>query len=186
MATSVRPTDVSGLLQTLGAAARFRTFIAAVAAAGLTQELSRGDTTVFAPSDWAFERLPSGVLREMFGSPERLRALLEGHIVAGVYPERDLIPFTRLSTAAGTVLRLTIGETDREILVDGIGIVTTDILTADGVVHELDGVVGISAHNAPADAPSGRNGRWRTIQESPVDVAEGLGPRHQPEPALPE
>ncbi len=134
--------DLGGLLQTLGATGRFRTFIAAVAAAGLTRELSRGGITVFAPSDWAFDRLPVTTLQRFFDSPERLRQVLAGHVVAGEYPERDLIPFTRLSTAAGTELQLSVGETDGEVLVNGIGIVTTDILTAGGVVHELDGVVG--------------------------------------------
>ncbi len=147
MTTSLlRPTrlasDLGGLLQTLGATGRFRTFIAAVAAAGLTRELSRGGITVFAPSDWAFDRLPVTTLQQFFDSPERLRHVLASHMVAGVYPERDLIPFTRLSTAAGTELQLSVGETDGDVLVNGIGIVTTDILTAGGVVHELDGVVG--------------------------------------------
>lgn len=137
-----RPADLAGLLQTLSATGRFRLFLAAVAAAGLSRELSRGNLTIFAPSDWAFERLPAGAVRDLFSSRERLRAVLEGHIVAGVYPERDLIPFTRLATAAGTELQLSVGHSDRDILVEGLAIVTTDILTADGVVHELDGVIG--------------------------------------------
>lgn len=135
-------TDLRGLLQTLGATGRFRTFIAAVAAAGLTRELSGGGITVFAPSDHAFDRLPVATRKQLFGSPERLRHLLASHLVAGEYPERDLIPFTRLSTAAGTDLLLSVGEHDGDIRVDGLGIVTTDILTAGGVVHELDGVLG--------------------------------------------
>ena len=144
MPTTLAPpaTDLAGMLQTLMAADRFRTFIAAVAAAGVSRDLSRGGLTVFAPSDYAFERLPVETLTDLFTDPDRLRVFLAAHIVRGEYAERDLIPFTRLPTLAGTELSLSVGRDDREILVDGVGIVTTDIVTSGGVVHELDGVLG--------------------------------------------
>ncbi len=135
-------TDLAGMLQTLMAADRFRTFIAAVAAAGVSRELSRGGLTVFAPSDYAFERLPVETLTSLFTDRDRLRVFLAAHVVRGEYAERDLIPFTRLPTLAGGEVTLTVGRDDREILVDGVGIVTTDIVTSGGVVHELDGVLG--------------------------------------------
>ena len=135
-------TDLAGMLQTLMAANRFRTFIAAVAAAGMSRDLSRGGLTVFAPSDYAFERLPVETLTTLFTDRDRLRVFLAAHVVRGEYAERDLIPFTRLPTLAGSELTLSIGRDDREILVDGVGIVTTDIVTSGGVVHELDGVLG--------------------------------------------
>lgn len=135
-------TDLAGMLQTLMAADRFRTFIAAVAAAGVSRDLSRGGLTVFAPSDYAFERLPVETLTTLFTDRDRLRVFLAAHVVRGEYAERDLIPFTRLPTLAGSELTLSIGRDDREILVDGVGIVTTDIVTSGGVVHELDGVLG--------------------------------------------
>lgn len=144
MPTTLAPpaTHVAGMLQTLMAADRFRTFIAAVAAAGVSRDLSRGGLTVFAPSDYAFERLPVETLTSLFTDRDRLRAFLAAHIVQGEYAERDLIPFTRLPTLAGNALTLSVGRDDREILVDGVGIVTTDIVTSGGVVHELDGVLG--------------------------------------------
>lgn len=144
MPTTLAPpaTDLAGMLQTLMAADRFRTFIAAVAAAGVSRDLSRGGLTVFAPSDYAFERLPVETLTTLFTDPDRLRVFLAAHIVRGEYAERDLIPFTRLPTLAGSELTLSVGRDDREILVDGVGIVTTDIVTSGGVVHELDGVLG--------------------------------------------
>lgn len=144
MPTTLAPpaAHVAGMLQTLMAADRFRTFIAAVAAAGMSRDLSRGGLTVFAPSDYAFERLPVETLTTLFSDRDRLRVFLAAHVVRGEYAERDLIPFTRLPTLAGSELTLSIGRDDREILVDGIGIVTTDIVTSGGVVHELDGLLG--------------------------------------------
>jgi uncharacterized surface protein with fasciclin (FAS1) repeats len=140
--TTLAAGRIPGLLQTLASTDRFRSFIAAVAAAGMTEELSRGGLTVFAPGDWAFEQLPPSVADSLVGDRNRLRALVAGHVVEGEYRERDLIPFTRLPTLCGTELHLTVGEYPSDIRLDGRGIITTDILTAGGVVHELDGVVG--------------------------------------------
>src|SRR5690606_29324688 len=112
MPTTLAPpaTHVAGMLQTLMAADRFRTFIAAVAAAGVSRDLSRGGLTVFAPSDYAFERLPVETLTGLFTDRDRLRAFLAAHIVRGEYAERDLIPFTRLPTLAGNALTLSVGR----------------------------------------------------------------------------
>ncbi len=136
-----RPASEYGILETLAATDRFRHFIAAVAAAGMTRELARGNLTVFAPSDLAFERLPATERLALDQGGEPLRRLLRGHLVEGRYYERDLIPFTRLPTPAGTELHFLVGVSDGDIRVEGLGIVTTDILSLGGVVHEVDGVI---------------------------------------------
>jgi uncharacterized surface protein with fasciclin (FAS1) repeats len=144
MTTGIRPlrraTDLAGLLPTLTGTDRFRTVLRAIELSGLKDELTRGDVTLFAPSDYAFERLPDGMLARLFERPERVRALLERHLVAGQYHERDLIPFTRLPTRAGSELWITFSD-DRDVLVDGVPVLTTDILAANGVAHELEGVL---------------------------------------------
>jgi len=128
-----------GILETLAATDRFRTFIAAVAAARMTVDLADGDLTIFVPSDRAFEQLPAEQRVKLLEDPRRLRGLLRGHMVQGLYRERHLIPFTRLPNMAGGMIALS--ERDGDVLANGIGIVTTDILSAGGVVHELDGVM---------------------------------------------
>ncbi len=128
-----------GILETLAATDRFRTFIAAVDAAGLKADIAEGDLTIFVPSDRAFDALPVERQLELFAAPGRLRRLLGTHMVRGQYRERDLIPFTRLPGMAGNMI--SISEVDGEVLVNGVGIVTTDIVSLGGVVHELDGVM---------------------------------------------
>ena len=132
--------DLSGLLQTLAATDRFRTLLRAITRSGMTAELCGGEVTLFAPNDHAFERLPGWALRTLLRRPDRLRALLQQHLVSGRYYERDLIPFTRLPSRAGTDLQLTL-QNSRDTLVNGVVVLTPDILVADGVVHELDGVM---------------------------------------------
>jgi uncharacterized surface protein with fasciclin (FAS1) repeats len=128
------------LLDTMAAAGRFTTIIAALETAGMSRGLRlQGPFTLFAPSDWAFEKLPRGVLAGLLREPRHLERLLQGHLVAGTYHERDLIPFTRLRSLAGRDLHLALVEGD--VLVNGITVVTTDIEAGNGVVHEVDGVV---------------------------------------------
>jgi len=132
-------TREQGILDTLAATDRFRTFIAAVGAVRMTADLAQGGLTIFVPSDRAFEQLPAEQRVKLLEDPRRLRGLLLGHMVQGQYRERDLIPFTRLPNMAGSTLA--ISERDSDVLVNDVGIVTTDILSAGGVVHELDGVM---------------------------------------------
>ena len=132
--------DLSGLLKTLAGTDRFRTLLRAITLSEMTAELTRGGVTLFAPSDHAFERLPGWALRTLFRRPDRLRALIEQHLVSGCYFERDLIPFTRLPTRAGSELRFAFAD-DRDVLVNGVLVSTPDIIATDGVVHELDGVL---------------------------------------------
>lgn len=128
-----------GIFETLAATDRFRTFLAAVAAAGMTAELAEGDLTIFVPSDRTFDALTAERQVELFAAPARLRDLLRAHMVQGLYRERDLIPFTRLPNRAGGMIALS--ERDGDVLANGIGIVTPDIVSLGGVVHELDGVL---------------------------------------------
>ncbi len=128
------------LLDTMAATGRFSTMIEALNAAGMNRALRlQGPFTLFAPSDWAFEQLPKHVMTGLLRDPLRLQPMLRGHLVAGTYFERDLIPFTRLPNLAGRSINLSLGDGD--VFVNGIGIVTTDIQAGNGVVHELDGVL---------------------------------------------
>jgi uncharacterized surface protein with fasciclin (FAS1) repeats len=133
---------VAPILQTLHASRRFQTLIAALAATGLSEPLKSpgGAITLFAPSDHAFERMPIETVRQWLSHPDLLRAVLQGHMVDGEYSERDLIPFTRVPSRSGAGLHFS--ATDQgDIFVNGVEVLTTDILASNGVIHELDGVI---------------------------------------------
>ena len=138
MITHHRP--LAPLLDTMAATGRFTTMIAALGTAGLSRSLRlQGPFTLFAPSDWAFEKLPQHIMAGLQREPRHLEHLLRGHLVAGTYFERDLIPFTRLPNLARRSLNLSLGDGD--VFVNGVTVVTTDIQAGNGVVHELDGVL---------------------------------------------
>ena len=130
------------LIDTMAATGRFTAIIAALTAAGMGRSLRlQGPYTLFAPSDWAFEKLPKNLMAGLEREPRQLEQLLRGHLVAGSYRERDLIPFTRLPNLAGRSIRLSLGENYGDVYANGIAIVTSDILAGNGVVHEIDEVM---------------------------------------------
>src|SRR5690349_12480781 len=77
---------VPTLLENASSNGSFKTFGQAVERAGLTETLSApGPFTVFAPTDAAFEQLPTGKLDFLF-KPENkseLTALMNGHLLRG-------------------------------------------------------------------------------------------------------
>lgn len=138
---SYRRDGVRPMLATLAATGRFQTLIAALSATGLGSRLTgTGSWTLFAPSDHAFERLPAEVIQGLMDDPDRLRSLLLAHVVDGEYAGRDLIPFTRVPSVAGVDLSFAEDEYG-ETLVHGVPVLTADIVAANGIIHELDGVV---------------------------------------------
>ena len=132
---------VAPILDTLHAAGRFQTLIATLAATGMSDQLRRpGAFTLFAPNDYAFERLPIETVRLLLNHPDRLRAVLRMHLTDGEFRERDFIFFTRVPSWAGTDLHLSLTD-QGEALVSGVPVLTADILASNGVIHEMDGVI---------------------------------------------
>ena len=87
------------LVDTAINAGTFSTLVAAVTAAGLDTTLkSPGPFTVFAPTDEAFSKLPSGTVEALLEDILTLRKILEYHVVSGElrrtrhYPARPAPP----------------------------------------------------------------------------------------------
>lgn len=124
------------------------TLVAAVKAAGLVDTLaSPGPFTVFAPTNAAFDRLPSGTVATLVRSENQamLQKILTYHVVSGRLTAADLM--TRVRTGGG-MARLTTVEggtlTARMqgsnlVLVDAKGGVSTvtqaDVMQSNGVIH---------------------------------------------------
>lgn len=132
----------------------FETLVAAVQAAGLVETLQGdGPFTVFAPTDDAFDTLPSGTVPTLLRSENRdqLTNILTYHVVAGRVTAADLMQLirdgdghARIDTVAGErlVARVSNGNivltdgADRQVLVT-----TADIAASNGVIHVLDRVL---------------------------------------------
>lgn len=130
------------------------TLVAAVKAAGLVDTLkSKGPFTVFAPTNAAFAKLPSGTV-DMLLKPEsksKLTSVLTYHVVAGRLDSKTLMD--RASKGMGrTELKTVQGGTLWIVWQDGklwlkdakgntAGIQIADVFQSNGVIHVIDTVV---------------------------------------------
>lgn len=110
----------------------------AIAAAGLTAMLeTEGHYTVFAPTNEAFEKIPSQTLNRILGDPVALRDMLNYHILRNMQCAESIVAGTPLETLQGTVLE--VGCDGDSMTLNGKSIVTkTDQLGTNGVVHYIN------------------------------------------------
>lgn len=130
-----------GIVDTARKAGSFKTLVAAIQAAQLVETLEgQGPFTVFAPTDAAFGKLPEGTVAALIQDKPRLRGILTYHVVAGrVLADEIANGVTEVATAGGGKLRITRDE--RGVKVNGAKVIKTDIITGNGVIHVIDGVL---------------------------------------------
>ncbi|MCL4871592.1 MAG: fasciclin domain-containing protein [Anaerolineae bacterium] len=144
-AVIIPPSILAATLPTIAEAATeagsFTTLLAAVEAAGLTEILaSPGFYTVFAPTDAAFAALPAGTIPALLADVDALTAILLYHIVDGVIYADEVITLDSLTTLQGDEISIEV-TSDGVILNGTVKIITTDIVTSNGIIHVIDAVL---------------------------------------------
>lgn len=120
-------------------AGSFKTLLAAIDAAGLNDALrSDGPFTVFAPTDEAFAKLPSGTLEELLNNPDKLAAILKYHVVAGNVLAKDVVKLSEAKTLQGQSVKI---DTFSGVKVDNARVVKTNVMATNGVIHVIDTVI---------------------------------------------
>jgi len=130
------------------------TLVAAVKAAGLVPTLEgKGPFTVFAPTNEAFEKLPSGTVETLL-KPEnqkKLAGILTYHVVAGKMTEEKLAE--KIKASNGSADLKTVNGEKLTAKMDGDSIVLTDekggmskvtiadVMQSNGVIHVVDTVL---------------------------------------------
>lgn len=140
--TSVVHAQNRNIVETAVAAGSFTTLARALEAAGLVETLQGpGPFTVFAPTDEAFAKLPSGTLEALL-KPEnkaQLRRILTYHVVPGKVMAADVVTLQSAKTASGDTIR--IAAHGGGVKVDDARVVKTDIAASNGVIHVIDAVI---------------------------------------------
>jgi uncharacterized surface protein with fasciclin (FAS1) repeats len=118
------------------------TLVTALKTAGLANMLMEsGSYTVFAPTDAAFAKLPNGTV-EMLMRPEnrdKLRALLQYHVVPGSVSASKVMTMSSARTASGQNLSITMmGD---QVMIGNAHVVKADVMASNGVVHVIDTVL---------------------------------------------
>jgi uncharacterized surface protein with fasciclin (FAS1) repeats len=137
--------EPSDIVDTAVAAGSVKTRVAAVQAADLVDALKgTGPFTVFAPTDEAFKKLPSGTL-SMLLKPEnkaKLKAILLYHVLSGKYTAADV-----LKLKSGTLVKtldqksVKIRHNSHGVRVNNAHVVKADIECTNGVIHVIDTVL---------------------------------------------
>jgi transforming growth factor-beta-induced protein len=120
----------------------FSTLAAALEAADLVGALQgEGPFTVFAPTDEAFANLPAGTV-EMLLKPEnkqKLVDILTYHVVPGRVYSDQALQAGKAKTLQGGKVKIAVK--DGAAMVNGAGLVMTDIEASNGVIHVIDAVI---------------------------------------------
>jgi len=126
----------------------FSIFLAAVEHADMTTALSsnRVQYTVYAPTDAAFAKMPQDKLLALFNDKDELRRIVAQHVVLGKYSSADISAGTK-RTIWGEALPVT---THRNLHVNWVKVVATDLASANGIVHAVDNVILSSGDQASA------------------------------------
>jgi uncharacterized surface protein with fasciclin (FAS1) repeats len=130
------------------------TLVAAVKAAGLVETLSGpGPFTVFAPTNAAFAKLPTGTV-ETLVKPENkatLTSILTYHVVSGRVTSTDLVKLIKAGKGSATITTVAGGTLTAKmagkniVLTDARGgmstVTTANVIQSNGVIHVIDSVL---------------------------------------------
>ena len=130
------------IVDTAVGAGDFTTLVTAIKAAGLVDTLKgEGPFTVFAPTDNAFAKLPSGTVENLLKpeNKQKLVSILTYHVVSGKVMAADVVKLSNAKTVNGQ--SLTIKLEGSMVMVDSAKVTKTDIECSNGVIHVIDAVV---------------------------------------------
>jgi uncharacterized surface protein with fasciclin (FAS1) repeats len=141
-AAPARAQQTKSIVDTAVAAGSFTTLAKALTAADLVATLEGpGPFTVFAPTDEAFAKLPSGTLDNLLKPENRdkLRRILTYHVVAGEVRAADVMKLQSATAVSGDAI--TVKVRDGKVHVDDANVTKTDIRASNGVIHVIDTVI---------------------------------------------
>ena len=136
------------IVKTAQSDAQFSILVEAVVAADLATTLSgAGPFTVFAPTNDAFAALLTelGVTKEqLLADKALLTSVLGYHVLPGQVTKAAVVPGLPITTVQGSIFKIDAVGADLRIT-DGrnrvSGIVATDIVASNGVIHVIDKVL---------------------------------------------
>jgi uncharacterized surface protein with fasciclin (FAS1) repeats len=130
---------MNDIVDTLINDGRFATLVEAIERGSLLQGLMEANTiTLFAPTDEAFSKLPSGMMGYLLDNPPELETLLTYHVIAQRIPSSDSTALGAATTVEGSKLQV---DTIDGIKVNDAKIIEPDLKANNGVIHVIDTVL---------------------------------------------
>jgi uncharacterized surface protein with fasciclin (FAS1) repeats len=97
-----------------------------------------GPKTIFAPTDEAFSKLPSGTVGTLLDNPPELVKLLTYHIVAERLTSADLAKTNSVTTVEGSTLQI---DASDGIKANDARVSTPDVEADNGIIQIVDAVL---------------------------------------------
>ena len=134
-----KPKQAPSIAELAVAAEGLTTLVAALKAADLVGALSgEGPFTVLAPTDDAFNDLPEGTLESLLADTEKLKTVLLSHVIEGAVLADTVVTLNSATTLSGQTLAI---STANGVKIGGAGVLKTDIMASNGVIHLIDKVI---------------------------------------------
>ena len=126
------------VVETLSNDGGFKVLLKVVKASGMESTLTgAGPVTVFAPTDFAFEKMPKDKLDALTTNQDEAKKLLSLHLVNGAITKAD-VDAGKVKTMSGQVVTLSV---EGGVKIDGIPVVGPGIHADNGTIHSLTGVL---------------------------------------------
>jgi len=123
----------------------FKTFVAAVRAAGLVKTLKgKGPFTILVPDDDAFAKLPAGTVDGLLKNVPKLRAVLMYHILPGKLTVDEIGQMKTAKTVQGQEVKIAAPHwwtLHFNPLINDAHMINADIMTDNGMIHVLSRVL---------------------------------------------
>ena len=130
---------MADIVDTAVKAGSFNTLVAAVKAAGLVDTLKgAGPFTVFAPSDDAFAKLPTGTVDALLKDIPKLTKILTYHVVSGKVMAADVVKIKSAKTVEGSEVKI---DASNGVKINNATVTTPDVACDNGVIHIIDTVL---------------------------------------------
>ncbi|XP_052828561.1 stabilin-2 [Octopus bimaculoides] len=102
----------------------------------------KGQWTIFAPTDEAFDEMGHSFLQELKNDSVALEAFLKYHVVQGIFMYKDLQKNDmELTSVSGPKIRVNVYRVKRAVTVEGCELVSVDNVATNGVLHIIDEVM---------------------------------------------
>ena len=126
----------------------FKTLVTAVGAANLASTLKGpGPSTIFAPTDEAFSKLPEGTLDALLADKAKLVNILKYHVVSGWVTQKKAGGMEKAATLNGAEIAIKVDKKGA-VTINSSNVVKADIKGGNGFIHVIDAVL------MPPEAPA--------------------------------
>lgn len=118
------------------------TLVAAIKAAALVEPLEKsGPFTVFAPTNAAFDKLPSGTVEDLLKpeNKDKLADILEYHVSVGVFTEDMLRDGQKIGQVNSQ--NITVAKEGNSIKINGKANVVGTVRASNGIIYVVDEVL---------------------------------------------